>query len=327
MKISIIGGAGFVGTHLCRILATSQQDFEIIDLKLSNQYPKKSKLGDVRDINSLRKNITGDVVINLSAVHRDDIKNKNDYKHTNVDGASNLVQVCVEKDIKKIIFTSTVAVYGFTESPTDENGKINPFNEYGRSKFAAEEIYRAWWKDGERNLIIVRPTVIFGEGNRGNVFNLFNKIFSGKFVMVGAGKNKKSIAYIENVVAFLQCCIKSNQKYGTYNYVDTPELTMNELVQHVRFRLLGKFGVGLRIPYWLGVFIGHLADLKSNITRKNSELSSIRVKKFASSSHFIGSMSELDGFKPPFDLIEGIDRTLESEFLSLKYESEIFFSE
>jgi nucleoside-diphosphate-sugar epimerase len=98
MKISIIGGAGFLGTHLCRCLVTSQLDFEIIDLKLSNQYPEKSKLGDVRDINSLRENITGDVLINLAAVHRDDVKNKNEYKYTNVEGALNLVRVCMEKN-------------------------------------------------------------------------------------------------------------------------------------------------------------------------------------------------------------------------------------
>ena len=135
-------------------------------------------------------------------------------------------------------------------------------------------------------------------------------------MMVGAGENTKSIAYIQNVTAFLLSCIKSNQKYGTYNYVDTPELTMNELVLHTRSKLLGKFNVGLRIPYWLGLFIGRLADLKSNITGEKSDLSSIRVRKFVSSSHFVGSMSKLDGFEPPFNLIEGIDRTLEYEFQS-----------
>ena len=54
------------------------------------------------------------------------------------------------------------------------------------------------------SLIIVRPTVIFGEGNRGNVYNLFKQIASNKFLMVGDGNNKKSLAYIGNVVAFWQ---------------------------------------------------------------------------------------------------------------------------
>ena len=117
------------------------------------------------------------------------------------------MQVCDEKKIKKIIFTSTVAVYGFAKAGTDESGEIDPFNEYGRTKFEAEKIFLYWYHQGERSLIIVRPTVVFGDGNRGNVFNLFNQIANNKFLMIGDGQNKKSMAYVENVVAFLEVCI------------------------------------------------------------------------------------------------------------------------
>ena len=86
-KITIIGGSGFVGTNLSRKLALKQQDFEIIDIRESNQFPEKCKIADVRDIQSLRRAITGDVVINLAAVHRDDVRDKSEYKKTNVDGA------------------------------------------------------------------------------------------------------------------------------------------------------------------------------------------------------------------------------------------------
>ena len=50
-KISIIGGSGFVGTNLSRLLASKQKDFEIIDIKVSNQFPEKCKIADIRDIN------------------------------------------------------------------------------------------------------------------------------------------------------------------------------------------------------------------------------------------------------------------------------------
>lgn len=75
-KITVIGGSGFVGTNLCRQLSLKQQDFEIIDLNMSIQFPEKCKIGDVRDIDSLRATITGDVVVNLAAVHRDDVRDK-----------------------------------------------------------------------------------------------------------------------------------------------------------------------------------------------------------------------------------------------------------
>jgi GlcNAc-P-P-Und epimerase len=326
-KITVIGGSGFVGTNLCRQLLLKQQDFEIIDLKMSNQFPEKCKLADVRDIETLRNTITGDVVVNLAAVHRDNVRDKAEYQRTNVDGAENVALVCEEKGIDKIVFTSTVAVYGFAEPGTDESGAINPFNEYGRTKFEAEEKLRAWQATGDNSLIIVRPTVIFGEGNRGNVFNLLNQIASGKFLMVGKGKNKKSMAYIGNVVAFLKTCVATEQKYGVYNYVDTPDLTMNELVSQVRSQLKGREGVGPRLPYWLGLILGFTADLVAIISGKNLPVSSIRVKKFASSTQFKSAKASLDNFQAPFSLRHGVQLTLQSEFISPDSNREIFFTE
>lgn len=326
-KITVIGGAGFVGTNLCRQLSIKQQDFEIIDLKLSNQFPEKCKIADVRDVHSLRETINGNVVVNLAAVHRDDVRDKSEYQRTNVDGAENVALVCEEKGIHKIIFTSTVAVYGFAEPGTDESGLINPFNEYGRTKFEAEEKLREWHSKRGNSLIIVRPTVIFGEGNRGNVFNLLNQIASGKFVMVGKGENKKSMAYIGNIVSFLEACIATEQKYGLYNYVDTPDLTMNELVIMVRAHLKGKDTVGLRLPYWLGMILGFTADAISFLTRKNLLVSSIRVRKFASSSEFSTAKSNLNGFKAPYSADEGVRKTLHSEFISPDPQREIFYTE
>ena len=326
-KLTIIGGSGFVGTNLCKVLASKQQDFEIIDLKLSKQFSDKCKIGDVRDIKSMREQITGDVVINLAAVHSDNIRDRSEYQLTNVNGAENIAQVCLEKGIRKIIFTSSVAVYGFAQPLTGENGKINPFNEYGRTKFEAEEILRKWQECGDNSLMIVRPTVIFGEGNRGNVYNLLRQIASGRFLMIGTGKNKKSMAYIANVSSFLEKCISSQIEYGIYNYVDTPDLTMEELVSKVRQRLKGKSGVGVKLPYWLGIVFGYAADFIAFFTGRKLPISSIRVKKFTSVSQFDTVKNNLDGFKAPFDLIDGLERTIDSEFVNPDPNREIFFTE
>ncbi|MDA9052930.1 NAD(P)-dependent oxidoreductase [Planktomarina temperata] len=326
-KITIIGGSGFVGTNLCRQLHLKQQDFEIIDLKMSHQFPEKCKIGDVRDIDALRQTITGDVIVNLAAVHRDDVRDKSEYQRTNVNGAENIASVCEEKGIDKIVFTSSVAVYGFAEPGTDEGGAINPFNEYGRTKFEAEETLRNWQLQGNNSLIIVRPTVIFGEGNRGNVFNLLNQIASGKFLMIGKGTNKKSMAYIDNIVAFLETSIATEQKYGLFNYIDTPDLTMNELISQVRAKVRGKSGVGPRLPYWLGLILGYTADLVAKLSGRNLPVSSIRVKKFASSTEFKSAKNNLDEFEAPFQLQNGIERTLQSEFVMPDPTREIFHTE
>lgn len=327
-KISIVGGAGFVGTNFCQLLANHQIPFEIIDLRESNRFPDKCKIGDVRDLDSLREAVSGDVVVNLAALHRDDIRDKSEYSRTNVLGAENVARVCTEKGIHKIVFTSTVAVYGFAPPGTGEGGAINPFNEYGRTKFDAEEKLRSWRDADDRNaLLIVRPTVIFGEGNRGNVYNLLNQIASGRFVMVGNGKNKKSMAYIGNITAFLKACLSSDQRYGIYNYIDTPDVDMNALVSQVRQTLAGKQGVGLRLPYGLGLVLGYVADGVSRFTGKSLPVSSIRVRKFCASTQFSSEKDQLDGFEAPYTLAEGIERTLHSEFISPDPNREIFFTE
>lgn len=326
-KITVLGGAGFVGTNLCRYLSEKQKNFEIIDLKVSRQFPEKSKIGDVRKIDDLEQTITGDIIVNLAAVHRDDVRDRTEYYRTNVDGARNLTQVCENKGIKKIVFTSSVAVYGFAKPGTGECGDINPYNDYGHSKSQAEDVLAQWAQHEGNSLIVVRPTVIFGAGNRGNVYNLFRQIKFGKFLMIGSGKNKKSMAYIGNVVSFLDACIQSKQKTGVYNYVDTPDLTMNELVGLVRKKLLDRSGVGVRLPYWLGMGLGFVADFVSRISGKKFPVSAIRVRKFTSDSAFSSDKMSMQSFSPPFDLIDGIERTLDREFVNVDPDQEVFFTE
>lgn len=326
-KITVIGGSGFLGTNLCRQLSLKQQEFEIIDLKMSNQFPNNCKIADVRDVEALHRAITGDIVVNLAAVHRDDVWDKAEYWQTNVDGAENIARVCYQKGIKKIIFTSSVAVYGFAEIGTDEYGEINPFNEYGRTKFEAEQKFRAWQEATNNTLLIVRPTVIFGEGNRGNVYNLLKQIASGRFIMIGTGENRKSMAYVGNVVAFLETCIATERQYGIFNYVDTPDMTMSELVSHVRRVLYGKHGVGLRLPHWIGMLLGYTADVVARLIGRSLPVSSIRVKKFTSSTEFRSAKASLDDFQAPYSLSYGIERTLISEFISPDPNREFFFTE
>lgn len=313
--ISVIGGSGFIGTRLCKRLQQENAEFEIVDIVESRTFPKKHKFADVRNADALTKQITGDVIINLAAEHRDDVTPKSLYDEVNVDGARRLCEVAEAKNIKTIIFTSSVAVYGFAPIGTDETGKINFFNDYGRTKYEAEEIFRQWLNQDKKNrrLIIIRPTVVFGEENRGNVYNLLRQIASGKFVMIGNGLNRKSMAYVENIAAFLQYSMKFENGLHVYNYIDKPDFNMNDLVKNV-YRALGKNEtISFRIPYVAGFFIGKIFDLFSYLTSKKFAISSIRVKKFCSDSMYNTSLDKT-GFKVPVPLKEALNSTIISEF-------------
>lgn len=328
--ISVIGGSGFIGTRLCNRLAEKADvNFSIIDKSPSAAHPKQVCIADVRSIDELRNAIREEsVLINLAAEHRDDVRPKSLYDEVNVEGARNICVVAREKGVNKIIFTSTVAVYGFAPLGTDETGEIAPFNDYGRSKYAAELIFKEWQQEdpANRSLVIVRPTVAFGEQNRGNVYNLLRQIASGRFVMIGKGENRKSMAYVENIAAFLQFAISFQPGVHVYNYIDKPDFTMNKLVSTVH-RILGKpEGGGFRLPYALGLMIGKGFDLIAAITGRRLAISSIRVKKFCANSMFNTRVAQT-GFVAPVPLIEALERTVRHEFVESHENESVFYSE
>jgi GlcNAc-P-P-Und epimerase len=328
MKINVIGGSGFVGSRLIQRLI-DKNEVIIVDKLPSYLFPRETSIANVCNLDELLSSVVPDsVIVNLAAEHRDDVRPSSLYDDVNVGGAKNICQVARLKNINKIIFTSSVAVYGFARPGTNESGKIAPFNDYGRTKWEAEKIYKEWQSEDPngRTLIIVRPTVIFGECNRGNVFNLLRQIFSGKFVMVGDGLNRKSMAYVENVAAFLEYSISFKPGIHIYNYIDKPDFTMNHLVTHVN-KLLGRTSqIKIRLPYWLGFSIGIVFDLLSILSRKNFAISSIRVKKFCANSVYESAMDKT-GFNPPVALMEGIEKTVRYEFIENHQSEQVFYTE
>ena len=283
---------------------------------------------DVVSQGSLNQLDGASAIINLAAVHRDDIKPISRYDEINVQGSENVCRAARKFAINKIIFTSSVAIYGFAPADTDELGDPNYFNDYGRTKYLAEQVYKKWQAEDPDNriLVIVRPTVIFGEGNRGNVYNLLKQIASGRFAMFGNGNNKKSMAYVENVAAFLEYSLSFKPGLHIYNYVDKPDFDMNTLVSEVRKTLFGKKSVGLRLPAFLGIAIGYFADVVAKLTGNTFPVSSIRVKKFMGTTQFASSVSETD-FVPPVSLEEGLIRTLHYEFLEDNSDKRTFDTE
>lgn len=328
LTVTVVGGSGFVGTNFCRLLLTKKVDFEIIDLQASEEFPSHYKFGDVRDAESLEKAITGDLVVNLAAVHVDN-STKEQYEATNIEGARNLASVCIAKGIHRILFTSSVAVYGFSSSRAIEGAPKKPFNAYGSSKLAAEGVFENWFNENqaEHQLTIVRPTVIFGEGNRGNVYNMLKRVADRRFVMVGSGQNKKSMAYVKNIVSFLWFCIERPSGFEIYNYTDGPDFDMNTLVQTIHQGLGRDQAKGVRLPKWFGLLVGRMFDVKSLIVGKKSEISHQRIKKFTESTEFSSDKKDATGFVPPFSLREGLLRTIDNEFLNRNPQQQVFYTE
>ncbi|MBT7332720.1 NAD-dependent epimerase/dehydratase family protein [Candidatus Woesearchaeota archaeon] len=326
-RIAVIGGTGFVGTRLADRFTKRNIPFAIYDIDISNRSGKIIYL-DIEDQDSLDQLAMASSIINLAAVHRDDIRPLSRYDDVNVQGAVNICNAARKHGINEIIFTSTVAIYGFAPADTNESGEPNYFNDYGRTKYLAEGVYKEWQAEDPENrtIVIVRPTVIFGEGNRGNVYNLLKQIASRRFVMFGNGKNKKSMAYVENVAAFLEYSLSFKPGLHIYNYIDKPDFDMNTLISIARKSLFRKDNVGLRMPAFLGMAMGYIADAVAKLISKSLPVSSIRVKKFMGTTQFASSVSDT-GFVPQFSLEEGLERTLRYEFMEDNSDERTFDTE
>jgi len=315
MKIAITGGAGFIGSKLAEMLAAAGHELIIIDLKRSEQFPEVSHIINVTDEAALTKALKGvDVIYNLAAEHRDDVRPIQKYYDVNVGGAKALVAAAKANNIKTIIFTSTVAVYGLDAGESRESDTPAPFNDYGKSKLQAEEVFNAWQtKTPDSTLVAMRLVATFGPGNRGNVYTLMNQIERGKFVMVGNGRNKKSVAYLDNVAGFLQHCLSLKQGAHLYNYADKPDLNMRDMVRDIR-AALGLDGLGPRVPYIIGLSGGMTFDVAAKLTGKTFPISAIRVKKFCANTVVNADKLAQTGYKAPHTLSEGIKIMMEHEF-------------
>jgi nucleoside-diphosphate-sugar epimerase len=318
----LIGGAGFVGSRL----ESELSNCIVLDKKLDG-----SSFTDITIPRTLISKLNlSDSIILLAAEHRDDISPVSKYYETNVQGTQNLLDAMDGVGCKQLIFTSSVAVYGLNKVNPDENHPVDPFNHYGKSKWEAEQVIKAWYdKDPEgKSVTIIRPTVIFGEKNRGNVYNLLKQIASGKFLMIGKGQNKKSMAYVGNVVAFIKHRLElAEEGYHVFNYIDKPDLTMTSLLGVIENSLNKKIP-SIRIPIWIGYLGGFGFDVLAFLTRKKLAISSVRVKKFVATTQFDATKVHSSGFKAPFTLEEGLDRTLNYEFVQERSEDdEVFYTE
>jgi nucleoside-diphosphate-sugar epimerase len=324
--ILTIGGSGFVGSFLIKEL--NNLKVNNLDKNPSPFFNDITKIVDIRNVDDIIISEDTKCVVLLAAEHRDDISPKSLYYDVNVQGTKNVLTAMDKAGVKNIIFTSSVAIYGLNKTNPCEDHPEDPFNHYGKSKWEAEQAIKNWFinKPLGKSVTIIRPTVIFGQRNRGNVYNLLKQISSGKFIMVGKGSNKKSMAYVENIVAFIKNRIEFNESgFHIFNYADKPDFSMTQLVNAIE----NKMNISIpktKIPYWTGMIAGYGFDFLSLISQKNFSISSVRIKKFCATTQFNSDKAHLV-FNAPYSLEDGLNKTLDHEFINKSNDDILFFSE
>lgn len=325
--ILVLGGSGFIGSHLIPELVSEGfrvTNYDIYDAETPLPAHVADVRGDIRDeerlLAALRGELSGDeagevakvdAVLNLAAAHHDFGIAAQTFQSVNVGGAEVLTRCMSQVGIENMCFYSSVAIYGqYPQAPTEETPAV-PVNEYGRTKFMAEVVYRDWAKeDPKRRVLILRPAVVFGPRNYANVYRMIKQISQGKFISVGSGKNYKSMVYVENIVAAIIWLWQQPPLHesDTYNCVDQPDLTSREIID-LAYQGLEKRKPLVRIPLRPALILAKPFDLIARITGKNLPITSNRIQKLASSeTRFDASRLYSVGFKAPVSLPTGFRR-------------------
>ena len=323
MRVLVIGGSGFIGSRLLEVLAERGHEATNFDRVPKEGSPFSFVRGDVTSVEQLTAASAGfDAIVNLAAEHRDDVQPLSLYTEVNVGGAEAVVAAATANGISRILFTSSVAIYGLDKVNPDETWAPDPFNEYGRTKLLAEQVFSRWAaEDAGRSVAIVRPSVVFGEGNRGNVHTLAAQVASGRFIQVGKGTNRKSMSYVGNIVEFLGDQLDAPAGVSITNFADKPDLSTQELVSLLRETLGKSRGANISLPLPIGVLAGHAFDLLGAVTRRKFAISAIRMRKFAAETTVSTDRLAATGFEPRFSLKESLQRTLAAEFPQLATDS------
>ncbi|HEY6562963.1 MAG TPA: NAD(P)-dependent oxidoreductase, partial [Pirellulaceae bacterium] len=289
MRIFVTGSAGFIAWHLVRQLIARGHVVTGLDHRSGGfEGPTMTALtGNLLEAGTWTPALRGiDAVVHLAAVHADQGHAPHEYWDTNLQGTRNLLDAMQQHAVKKLIFTSSMAVYGDGyETAMDEHTPPRPGTPYGQSKLAAEQAIREWCEqEDDRRAVLIRPCVVYGERNVANMYNLIRQIDSGWFLRFGAGNNVKSIAYVGNLVAailhFLQ---EFPEGVSLVNYSDQPDLTVRRTVAIIRDQL-GKRASDIGLPLWLGVAAAAPIGLLARLLGRPSAITPYRVRKLAKST-------------------------------------------
>jgi nucleoside-diphosphate-sugar epimerase len=250
----IFGGTGFIGTHLSQAILESNPDNKVVLVDINPPRNESYADGlnralstgratflnhDVRNPIAASKIGHADIIVNLAAVHREPGHQPYEYFQTNICGAENICAFAAAVDAKCLVFTSSISVYGSTEKAKTEESLTVPETPYGGSKLVAEGIHRAWQAGlPERRLLIVRPGVIFGPGEGGNVTRLVRSLIDGYFFYMGNRSTRKAGGYVKElceVIRFgIDYQIKTKEHLTILNFSVNPTTSMEDFVNGIR---------------------------------------------------------------------------------------------
>ncbi|MEO5616255.1 MAG: NAD-dependent epimerase/dehydratase family protein [Candidatus Eisenbacteria bacterium] len=218
MKVLVTGGSGYFGCTLRRMLrerGAQVRSFDLVptdDLAVGETFMR----GDIRDPEAVRHACEGIEIIHHNVAQVPLAKDRHLFESVNVTGTENLLAAAHAAGVKKVVYTSSSAVFGVPErNPVTEDMTPRPQEAYGRAKYDGELRCRAWGQRG-LDVSIVRPRTILGHGRLGIFQILFEWIREGANVPVlGRGDNRYQFVHADDLA---NACMLAGERAGAAIY-------------------------------------------------------------------------------------------------------------
>lgn len=319
----IFGGTGFIGTNFANYLITSGAyskvylyDKESLDSKFS-AYRKKLisstpnveiLIGDVREKIKWQPLENVALIANFAAIHREPGHEDVEYFQTNLLGAENVCDWAQTVGCNEIIFTSSISPYGPSEQQKDELTLPVPVTAYGSSKLAAEKIHQTWLAGDslQRQLVIVRPGVVFGAGEGGNVSRLVKAVINRYFFYMGNRDTRKAGTYVKELCIAMHWVLQHQKKNGNnfslFNMSMNPGPSIKEYVQAV-CEVAGIQRKVLSIPYPVMLIAARSIDFIFRPLGIKHPFSPIRIQKLVRSNNISPKFLVDNGYSYKYDQV------------------------
>lgn len=330
--IIIFGGTGFIGVFFAKYLL----NFKLIDkiyLLDIDSIEKKSSIFRAGLLNNstkisfvycdVRSHIEFNppeeifLIANFAAIHREPGHENSEYYKTNLIGAENICSFAQKINCNQIIFTSSISPYGLSEDIRDESSIPNPNSPYGSSKLVAEKIHEIWQVRDPKNRIlqIVRPGVVFGPGEGGNVSRLIKAVLHRYFFYMGNKDTRKAGVYVKELCHAMWWELNRQKKMknhmSLFNMSMNPGPSIHDYVKTVcKVAKVKRFIPS--VPFRLLLTVSYLINFFAKPFNIKHPFSPVRINKLVRSNNILPTYLVSNGYKYQY--------TLESAFLDWKKE-------
>ncbi|MDG0980897.1 MAG: NAD(P)-dependent oxidoreductase [Halieaceae bacterium] len=323
MNVVIFGGAGFIGTFFARHLIVSHgaekvylYDYEPISTKkiefrkqMVRAFPQIKMIeGDVRESIVWEPSESIDLIANFAAVHREPGHESHEYYECNLLGAENVCDWAERVGCNNMIFSSSIAPYGPSEEVRDERSIPVPTTAYGGSKLAAEKIHQIWQaKEQQRQLVIVRPGVVFGPGEGGNVSRLIKAVRKRYFFYMSNCDTRKAGIYVKELCRAMMWVLNSEQTkadgVSLFNMSMNPGPSIEEYVNSIA--RIAKIKVWIpNVPSSLLFIIAYSIDFIAKPLGIKHPFSPVRIRKLICSNNILPTYLMENGYDYKYTLDE-----------------------